>query len=263
MGKVIACVNEKGGVAKTTTVKNLSIGLAREGKKVLAIDLDPSCNLTTSLGIYGYDGDDILSILQIAKEFKDFPEDIALVHQEEGIDFIPGNVALHDFEKELMSAMQREVVLRWYITSIRDKYDYIFIDCPAGLGIYVSNALFASDSIIIPVEPQFLGVGAMQNLFGVVNQIRRLNGTNSKPEILGILFTKVRSNTNNDRELMEYYISEYKDKINIFSTFIPHSVRFAESDGEGESIYSFANKSSAAMTYLDLVKEFLMIEDRG
>lgn len=263
MGKVIACVNEKGGVAKTTTVKNLSIGLAMEGKRVLAIDLDPSCNLTSSIGIFDNDGDDIMSIFKVAQTFSDIPEEIGIIHHEEGIDFIPSTSKLHEYEKELNSVMQREVILRWYISSIRDKYDYVFIDCPAGLGVYTSNALFAADSIIIPVEPQFLGAGAMQNVFGLVNQIRRLNGTNVKPDILGILFTKVRINTNNDRELIDYFKTEYKDKINIFNTYIPHSVRFSESDGEGKSIYAYSPKTSAAMTYGDLIKEFIALEESG
>lgn len=261
MSKVIACVNEKGGVAKTTTVKNLAIGLAGKGKKVLVIDLDPSKNLTTSLGLFLQNNElTIMDILRAEKDCEDIPEDYAIMHQEEGIDVICSTTELHAFENELMYAMQREITLRKYVLTVKDKYDYVFIDCPAGLGIYVTNALFCADEVLIPVQPQFLGAGAMQNLFGYLNQIRKLNGTRTKPEILGILFTMVRINTNNDKDLMAFFSENYKDKINIFDTYIPHSVRFSESDGEGQSIFKYAPKTSSAMVFGDFVNEFLKTE---
>lgn len=264
MGKIIACINEKGGVAKTTTIKNLSIGLAGIGKKVLAIDLDPSSNLTTSLGV-SPDGLDhtILDVLKLSKDCEDIPEGYAVFHQEEGIDVIGSTERLHDFENELVCVMQREIVLRRYLMKIKDLYDYIFIDCPAGLGIYVTNALFSADAVIIPVQPQFLGAGAMQNLFSCINKVRKLNGTGTKPEILGILFTMVRINTNNDKGLMDYFREVYDKKIRIFDTYIPNSVRFSESDGEGQSIFKFAPKTGAAMIYGDFINEFLKAEMGG
>ena len=263
MGKIIAGVNEKGGVAKTTTIKNLSIGLANEGKKVLAIDLDPSANLTSSLGISPEAGDKtVLDILRESVKCNPIPEDYAIIHQEEGIDVICSTKELHDFENELVCVMQREVVLRRYLLTIKDKYDYIFIDCPAGLGIYVTNALFSADTVIIPVQPQYLGAGAMQNLFAYINKVRIMNGTNVKPEIMGILFTMVRINTNNDKAIIDFFKEQYKDRINVFETYIPNSVRFSESDGEGQSVFKFAPKTTAAMEYGELVKEFLKIESR-
>ena len=262
MSKVIACVNEKGGVAKTTTVKNLAIGLAGKGKKVLVIDLDPSKNLTTSLGLFLQNNEPtIMDILRAEKDCEDIPEDYAIMHQEEGIDVICSTTELHAFENELMYAMQREITLRKYVLTVKDKYDYVFIDCPAGLGIYVTNALFCADEVLIPVQPQFLGAEAMQNLFGYLNQIRKLNGTRTKPEILGILFTMVRINTNNDKDLMAFFSESYKGKINIFDTYIPHSVRFSESDGEGQSIFKYAPKTSSAMVFGDFVNEFLKTEE--
>lgn len=261
MGKIIACVNEKGGVAKTTTIKNLSIGLANEGKKVLAVDLDPSCNLTSSLGIIPQPGDKtILDVLKESNKCNPIAENFAIMHQEEGIDVICSTNELHDFESELMCVMQREVVLRRYLSTIKVDYDYIFIDCPAGLGIYVTNALFSADTVIIPVQPQYLGAGAMQNLFSYVNKIRTLNGTKAKPEIMGILFTMVRINTNNDKGIIDFFKEQYKNKINVFETYIPNSVRFSESDGEGQSVFKFAPKTTAAMEYGELIKEFMEIE---
>jgi chromosome partitioning protein len=262
MGKVIACVNEKGGVAKTTTVKNLSIGLANTGKKVLVIDLDPSTSLSTSLGVFPEaDDKSILNILKRSVNLENIEEDFAVVHHEEGIDLIPSVTELHGYSKEIADSMMPVTVLRWYVDSVKDKYDYVFIDCPAGLEIYTKNALFAADAVIIPNQPQFLAVSAMQNIFGLISSVRKLNGTGTKPEIFGIIFTMVRPTTNNDKNVMEYYKQEYTGKVPLFNTYIPHSVRFTESDGEGKSIYKYAPKTSAAMVYADLVKEFLEMEE--
>lgn len=270
MSRIIACVNEKGGVAKTTTIKNLSVGLAAHGKKVLAIDLDASTNLSTSLGIQIVPGETItiLNGLEKVMNMEDVPEDYGIIHHEEGIDIIPSTRDLHKFETSLIAADHREIILREFLSNYKDKYDYIFLDCPAGLGIYVSNALYCADSIIIPVQPQFLGFGAMQNLLVRIKTVWRFNGSNNtirKPDIMGILYTMVKPNTNNDKMIMDGIDELVKtNNINIFETYIPNSVRFSESDGEMQSIFKFAPKSTSAAIYEQLVNEFLMIEsERG
>ena len=263
MCKIIACVNEKGGVAKTTTIKNLSVGLSNKGKKVLAIDLDPSANLTKSLGITQADYEDIGTITEIfhlSMDFSDIDADFGIVHHPDGIDVIPSTHFLHNCESKLMSAIQKEQVLKRYVESKKDVYDYIFLDCPAGLGIFVLNALFCADSLIIPLEPHMLAVEAMQNLFRTISAVRKCNGTRL-PDIMGILFTKVRPNTNNDSEIMEHLREQYqKNNLRLFNTFIPVSIKLPESDKEGQSIYAYAGKSQSAMIYMDLVDEFLAIE---
>jgi chromosome partitioning protein len=264
MGKIIACVNEKGGVAKTTTIKNLAVGLAEEGKKVLAIDLDPSANLTTSLGVFLEPGaDSILNILRKSDNFDNIPEGYAIIKHNEGIDLIPSVPELHSYEKELSQTQMSETVLRRYLLEMKDKYDYILIDCPAGLGIFVTNALFAADSVLIPVQPQFLGTGAMQNLFSFIGKVRKLNGTGTKPEISGVLFTLVRPSTNNDKDMMRYYRESYDGKIYVYDTYISQSIKISESDGEGQSIYKYSPKTAAAFTYRDFVKEFLERENKA
>lgn len=262
MAKIIACVNEKGGVAKTTTVKNLSVGLAADGKRILAVDLDPSANLTKALGLEADPEIGTISeILSAYKECDELPEGYGIMHQEEGIDVIASSNKLHECENELMSAFQKEVVLRRYLATIQDKYDYIFLDCPAGLGIFVTNALFCADSLIIPLEPQYLASEAMQNLFQRVALVRKYNGTMTKPAVEGILFTKVRLNTKNDRSLMEIHKERFlKSNLHVFETYIPNLVKFSESDYAGQSIYKYAPHSSAAMIYSDLVAEFKSAE---
>lgn len=260
MGKVIACVNEKGGVAKTTTIKNIAVGLTMHGKKVLVIDLDPSANLTKSFGVKVSEGS-ICEILDLAIACEDIPADIGIISQEEGIDMITSSKELHDYEAKLSSAYQREVVLRRYVSIIKENYDYVLIDCPAGLGIFVTNALFCADSLIIPVEPQYLAAAAMQNLFAVVALVRKLNGTDRKPDILGCLFTKVRTNTNNDKNVMQLLKGSSSSSVRYFDTYIPHTVKFSESDAATQSIFKYAQNSSAAMIYADLVDEILALEE--
>ncbi len=259
MGKVIACINEKGGVAKTTTIKNLAVGLAMKGKKVLAIDIDPSANLTKCLGVRLPDDEvgGICDILEKSIDIEEFEDGLGIYHHPEGIDLITSTNVLHVFESKLNEAFQREIVLRRYINTIKDKYDFILIDCPAGLGIFVSNALFCADSLVIPVQAKPLDVEAMQNLFVRINQVRKLNGTGTKPTIAGILFTVVRPNTSNDTSIMKQLKENYNKNANFFDTFIPVGTKIPESDAKGESIFKYAKTSTSALNYEDFVDEFL------
>ena len=262
MGKIIACVNEKGGVAKTTTIKNVSIGLAKLGKKVLVVDLDPSANLTKILGKAPAEGEGtICGIFAKAMECADIPEGYGISHQEEGIDVITSSNELHIYETQLVSAFQREILLRNYLYPIKDKYDYIFLDCPAGLGIFVTNALFCADALIIPLQPHYSAVEAMQNLFQLISRVRKMNGTNVKPEILGVLFSMVRTNTNNDKNIMDNLRTSYAGKVRVFNTYIPQAAKVPESDLARKSIYSYAPNSSASMIFTDLVNEIMEIKN--
>lgn len=261
MGKIIACLNEKGGVGKTTTTKNLSIGLAQKGKKVLAVDLDPSASLTKTLGLVPENGiGAICEIFQKSINFEDIPEEFGIVHQSEGIDVITSSNLLRNYETQLVSAFQREVVLRRYLYPIKDNYDYILIDCQAGLGIFSTNALFCADSVIIPLQPHFSSVEAMQNVFKLVSTVRKLNGTKTKPEILGVLFSQVRTNTSNDKNIMQELRKNYVGNVRIFDTYIPMATNLPKSDLARKSIFSYAQNSSAAMIFSDLVDEVLRIE---
>jgi len=263
MGKIIAVTNEKGGVAKTTTTKNFAVGLARAGKKVLAVDLDPSASLTKSLGVVPDNNvGTICGVFDKGIRGDDYPENYGIIQHKEGIDIIASTSELNEYEIRLISACQREVILRNFLYTLKDKYDYIVLDCAANLGIIVTNALFCADAVIIPVVPQFLSVESMQNLFVTISRIRKFNGTNTKPEIMGVLFTKVRANTNNAKNIMASLRSSYGDNIPVFNTVITMAENLSEADLARESIFTYAPNSSSAMMHQDLVSEFLEIETR-
>lgn len=154
MCKVIAIVNQKGGVAKTTTTVNLGIGLVREVKKVLLIDADSHGSLSSSLGVSEPDDLDITlsSIMGKVMNDEDYGKQEGVLAHEEGVSFLPYNIELFGLEVTLVNAMRREYILKEYITSVRNQYDYILIDCNSGLGMVTMNALTAADSIIIPIE---------------------------------------------------------------------------------------------------------------
>lgn len=257
MCKVIAVLNEKGGVSKTTMVKNLSVGLAKDGYKTLAIDLDPSASLT-KVFLKNPNCDEKGSICEIIEdtiEMEDIPEGYGITHLEEGTDLIMSSMRLHATESKLQDAMQKEIVLRRYVETIKNKYDVVLLDCPAGLGIFVVNALFCADSILIPLEPHYTSGQAIQNVFLTIKKVRKLNGTGDKPEILGAVFSKVRLNTRNDRAVMTALREQTGQHVHFFDTYIPLSAKITESDAAHASIFKYAPNSPAAMMYQDFIDE--------
>jgi chromosome partitioning protein len=260
MCKVIACVNEKGGVAKTTTIKNLSVGLALKGRKVLVIDLDASANLTDALGVTLSDDDkticDIFAhvIEGRDKDIDPLPEGFAVKHIDEGIDVIPSEEFMHAAESMIERASFKETLLKDYIDTIRDSYDFIFLDCPAGLGVTVINALYTSDAIIIPTQAHYLSIEALQNVFSKLSMIWRHTGS-EKPFILGILFTWFRGYTTNDTQILEKMLEQFSN-VPFFKTKIPQFTVIPESDVAKQSIFSYKPNHPAAAVYSDLVDEF-------
>ena len=178
MCKVIAITNQKGGCAKTNVTVNLGIGLAREGKKVALIDNDAQGSLTASLG---YEEPDELNVtlanimMNVINDEENEPE-YGFLHHEEGVSFIPANVELSGLEISLINVISRETILRSYIETIRDQYDYILIDCAPSLGMLTINALVAADAVIIPVPAAYLPVKGLVQLLKTISMVkRRLN----------------------------------------------------------------------------------------
>lgn len=258
--QIIAIANQKGGVGKTTTCANLGIGLAQEGKKVLLIDSDPQGSLTISLG---YDRPDQLpitlsDIMEKVMDENPIKLDEGIITHEEGVTFMPANISLSGMEVSLVNAMNREKILKQYLDNVKRQYDYVLIDCMPSLGVLIINALAAADSVIIPVQAQYLPAKGLEQLLQTVNKVRRQ--INPKLKISGILLTMVDNRTNYAKEISTLLRDTYGSKIKVFTTDIPHSVRAAEISAEGKSIYSHDPKGKVAEAYRELTKEVLKIE---
>ena len=259
MGKsnVIACINQKGGTGKSATSENLGIGLANEGKKVLLIDLDPQGSLTISLG-YPQPDEIATTVTDIMNKIvteKPISEGEGILHNPEGVDLLPANIELSGMEVGLVNTISRETVLREYIQSVRKNYDYVFIDCSPSLGMLTINAMAAADSLIIPLQPQYLSAKGLEQLLGTVRRVKRQ--INPKLRIEGILLTMVDSRTKDAREIADLVREAYGKSIKVFATEIPRSVRMSETSKAGKSIFAYDGKCKAAEAYRNLTREVL------
>ena len=255
--QITAITNQKGGVGKTTSTVNLGVGLARQGKRVLLVDADPQGSLTVSLGIR--DPDQLKNTLAtlMLSEMTDEPIDTerCLIHHKEGVDLIPGNIELSGVELSLVNTMSRELVLRNVLNQFRSQYDYILIDCMPSLGLMNINALAAADSVIIPLQPNYLSTKGLNLLFRSISKVRKQ--INPRLRIEGILFTMVNGRTNNARSIILSLRTMLSDQIRVFQSEIPHSVRAAEAAEKGTSIFLHDKHSRVADAYTALTKEVM------
>ena len=254
---VIAVVNQKGGTAKTTTVENLGIGLAREGKKVLLVDTDPQGSLTISLG---YPRPDELDITLFDLLNKTINEDSVsagegILHQAEGIDLIAANISLAGLEVALVNTMNRERILKQFLELVKGNYDYVLLDCMPSLGMLTVNALAAADAALVPVQANYLSAKGLEQLLQTINKVKRQ--INPKLRIEGILLTMVDGRTNYGREISSLIRDTYGGHIKIFNSEIPRSVRAAEISAEGKSIFLHDPKGKVAEAYQNLTKEVM------
>lgn len=252
---VICVVNQKGGTAKTTTVENLGIGLARDGKKVLLVDTDPQGSLTISLG---YPRPDDLETTLFDLLNKTINEDAiqpaeGILHQQEGIDLIPANISLAGLEVALVNTMNRERILKRFLEPVKKDYDYVLLDCMPSLGMLTVNALAAADTTLIPVQANYLSAKGLEQLLQTINKVKRQ--INPKLRIEGILLTMVDSRTNYAKEISSLIRDTYGGHIRVFNTEIPRSVRAAEISSEGKSIFLHDPKGKVAEAYQKLTKE--------
>ena len=258
--EVIAIANQKGGVGKTTTTFNLGVALAHAGKRVLLVDSDPQGDLTTYMGIHDPDNIPVTLSTLMERSIKD--EDInskeAILKHDEGIDLIPSNLELSSMEVSLVNAMSREFTLRNCLSDIKDKYDYVLIDCMPSLGMITINALACADKVIIPVQSEFLAAKGMSHLMNTVLKVRKQINPNLK--VGGILLTMVDGRTNLSKDIANELRSTYGTVFKLYDNQIPRGVKAAESSRMGESVLSYDSSSKVAQSYKDFAKEVLDYE---
>ena len=252
---VIACVNQKGGTAKTTTCENLGAGLVMEGKRVLLVDFDPQASLTISLG-YPKPEDLPVTVTDMMKNVVDEREirpEEGILHHEEGMDLMPSSIELSGMEVSLVNTISRETVLKEYLESVKRNYDFILLDCSPSLGMLTINAMAAADTLLIPVQASYLPAKGLEQLLQTVNKVRRQ--INPKLKIEGILLTMVDARTNDAKEISELIRNAYGGKIKVYDTEIPRSVRASEISKEGTSIFKHDPGGKVADAYRELTRE--------
>ncbi|WP_313563579.1 ParA family protein [Ruminiclostridium cellobioparum] len=272
MGKVLAIANQKGGVGKTTTARNLAFGLSKRGKRVLVVDLDPQGNLTTSFGIISSSelDQEELSNMNDLEKLKLMEMSVAdamlekishdrLLDTEQylisidDVDIIPADVALSGVELTLVNTMSREYVLKEIIDPLKDQYDYILVDCSPSLGMLTVNGLVAADCVIIPVQAQFLSLKGLELLLQTIARIKR--NLNKSLVIDGIVLTMYSRLTNLSKSVKETLEKNYGEHIRIYETVIPVSVKAAEAPSEGKSVLEYAPDNIVSVAYEKLIGE--------
>ncbi|MCL1799175.1 MAG: AAA family ATPase [Eggerthellaceae bacterium] len=246
--KVLAIINQKGGVGKSTTAINLAAALGDMKKQVLLIDLDPQGNSSSGLGIEKNQVnhcvyDVLLNGVLI--------EEVIIPDVCDGLDLIPATINLAGAEVELVSEMARENRLKDAVGSLRGKYDYIFIDCPPSLGLLTVNALVAADKLLIPIQCEFYALEGVTKLLDSMKRVKNI--LNPRLDIFGVLLTMYDSRTTLSRQVSDE-VRGYFGK-GVFKTIIPRSVKLSEAPSFGQPITEYDPSGKGAQSYIDLAKE--------
>ena len=259
MGKIISFVNQKGGVGKTTSSINLAASLGLLGKKTLLVDLDPQGNSTTGVGINK--GELAGSVYEVLTDRADI-KNIVVNTKFKNLYLLPASINLAGVDMELMemSRLNPEFIpqkqLEKHMSTIKNYFDYIILDCPPSLGLITTNALAASNSVIIPVQCEFFALeGIMQLLNSIMIAQKKLNPS---LDIEGVLLTMLDNRTNLGLEVVEEIKSYFKEKV--YDTIIPKGTKAVESTMAGQSLFSYDKESKPAIAYEKLCKEVLKIE---
>jgi len=256
MSRIIAIANQKGGVGKTTTAINLAACLATLGRRTLLIDVDPQANACSGIGL---DRSKISRSIYHVLINQQSVESAVLPTYIQRLDLLPSSIQLAGAEIELVSAIARETRLKQALDKIRDRYDFLIIDCPPSLGLLTVNALTASDSILIPIQCEYFALEGVSQLVNTIHLIKK--ALNPDLEIEGILLTMHDSRTNLSIQVIEEIQAHFKNQV--YKTIIPRNVRLSEAPSHGKSILHYDPKSMGAKAYLELAAEVLNHEKKG
>ena len=246
--RVIAVINQKGGVGKSTTVINLSACLGENKKKVLVIDFDPQGNSTSGYGIEKEELEhDIYDVI-----LHDYPiEDAIMETSEPNVFIVPATIQLATAEIELVTAMARESVLKDAVNKVKDEFDYVLIDCPPSLGLLTINALIAANSLLIPIQCEYYALEGVAKLLESMQMVKRR--MNPDLEIFGVLMTMFDSRTTLSKQVVDE-VQEYFGK-KMFKTIIPRNVKVSEAPSHGMPVVQYARVSKGSLAYMKLAKE--------
>ena len=249
MGKIISVANQKGGVGKTTTTVNLATILAKKGKKVLLIDADPQGNATSGLGLDKDLEPSTYEILVSDVELEEAMQKTII----KNLRVCPANMNLAGAEVELVSMMSREQRLKEKVDIIKEKFDYIFIDCPPSLGLVTLNAFTASDSVLIPVQCEYFALEGLGQLLNTINLVKKHLNKNIRIEGALLTMYDIRTNLSNQvvKEVKKYFDNK------VYKTVIPRNVRLSEAPSYGMPITEYDPRSKGAKSYIKFAKEFL------
>ena len=246
--KVIAVINQKGGVGKSTSVINLSACLGENKKKVLVIDFDPQGNSTSGYGIEKDELEhDVYDVI-----LDGFPIEDAIIETcEPNVFIVPATIQLATAEIELVSLEKRESVLKEAVSRVKDEFDYVFIDCPPSLGLLTINALIAADSLIIPIQCEYYALEGVAKLLESMEMVKRHKNPNL--EIFGVLMTMYDSRTTLSKQVVDE-VKKYFGKT-MFKTIVPRNVKLSEAPSHGLPVIKYARVSKGSLAYMKLAKE--------
>lgn len=249
MSKVIAVTNQKGGVGKTTTSVNLSAALAYMGKKVLLVDIDPQANATQGIGV----DRSSLSLTVYDAITQSTPlKDIIISTDVKNLDIVPANIDLAGVEIELSQVKSgREQRIRNALETVKERYDFVIIDCPPALGLLNTNALTASDAVLIPVQCEYYALEGLTQLLNTILLTQKV--FNEKLTIEGVLLTMLDSRTNLGIEVSQEVRKYFREKV--YDVVIPRNIKLSEAPSEGLNIFDYDNTSEGAKAYAKLAKE--------
>lgn len=252
MGRVIAIVNQKGGVGKSTTAVNLGAYLACAGKRVLVVDIDPQGNATSGLGVEKSEVEHcIYSVLIGEREIKDVVRSTAI----EGLEVVPATIALAGAEIELVPQMSREFRLKRSLEPVVDEYDFIVIDSPPSLGLLTVNGLTAAHGVLVPIQSEYYALEGLSQLMNTIEMVR--THLNPRLEVDGVVITMYDARTNLSQAVLEDVKSFFEGRIRVFETVIPRNIRLSEAPSFGLPIVLYDDRSKGAQAYRALAEEVL------